>query len=102
MRKLIEELQTEIERRDLKDAALEGLFLALQIVKAHNPWYPVTELPPSMDEDGVQISYLITHNGFHFVAYHNEVSWYNESDLEYIAMATDTDVHWTFLPEVTQ
>lgn len=37
MKKLIEELQTEIERRDLKEAALEGLFLALQIVKAHNP-----------------------------------------------------------------
>jgi len=41
MKKLIEELQTEIERRDLKEAALEGLFLALQIVKAHNPWYEI-------------------------------------------------------------
>jgi len=41
MRKLIEELQTEIERRGLKEAALEGLFLALQIVKAHNPWYEI-------------------------------------------------------------
>lgn len=43
MRKLIEELQTEIERRGLKEAALEGLFLALQIVRAHNPWHEVTK-----------------------------------------------------------
>ncbi len=35
MKKLIAELQTEIERRDLIEGALEGLFLALQIVTAH-------------------------------------------------------------------
>ena len=51
MRKLIEELQTEIERRGLKEAALEGLFLALQIVKAHNPWHGVAELPPVCEQE---------------------------------------------------
>lgn len=100
MKKLIEELQTEIERRDLKDAALEGLFLALQIVKAHDPWIEVSELPPAMDKDGFQIAYLLNYKGFCWVAYHNEVSWYDESNQEYITRANDTDAKWTYLPEV--
>lgn len=70
MKKLIDELQTEIERRDLKEAALEGLFLALQIVKAHNPWHEVAEdgLPEPdkllwflCRDGGVYLGYYLTY-----------------------------------------
>ena len=96
MRKLIEELQTEIERRDLKEAALEGLFLALQIVKAHNLWYDVTELPPRDElEPGFSIDLMISDGENYRLGYYvfESNSWVMHSYFK------KPVTHWTYLPE---
>lgn len=87
MKKLIEELQTEIELRELKDTALEGLFLALQIVKAHNPWHDVTELPQKYD------TYLVVTEGNCIDMAHFAMIW---SDGQ---MTSGRPIKWTYLPE---
>lgn len=87
MKKLIEELQTEIERRDLKEAALEGLFLALQIVKSHDPWIDVSEEPPKYD------TYLVVTEGNCIDMAHFAMVW---SDGR---MTSGRPIKWTYLPE---
>ncbi len=105
MKKLIEKL--EVLKRvspslsDWGEGYTSGVMDALQLVKAHNPWIGVSEeLPPAMDKDGFQIAYLLNYKGFCWVAYHNEVSWYDESNQEYITRVNDTDAKWAYLPEV--
>lgn len=101
MRKLIEELQTEIERRDLKEAALEGLFLALQIVKSHDPWIDVSELPPSRDEKGDYIQYLFKFDDTNdvYIAFNDgEERWYEVYDESFL-MIGKYGAKWTYLPE---
>lgn len=96
MKKLIEELQTEIERRDLKEAALEGLFLALQIVHAHNPWYDVTELPPIDEkEPDFSIDVILTDGEYFRVGYYafRTASWIIH---RYFKKPV---THWSYLPE---
>ncbi len=98
MRKLIEELQTEIERRDLKEAALEGLFLALQIVKAHNPWHEVTELPPPYEQDpyrSIEILILTADGNIYTGVYVYEEKLFIILNRRSIAK----EIGWTYLPE---
>jgi hypothetical protein len=97
MKKLIEEL--ELERADMSRSncdygELSGFAAAVDIVRAHNPWHEVVELPPEweqyrkqsinvlvLSEEGkVEISYY--HFGFK--------SW----------GATFAPIGWTYLPEV--
>lgn len=98
MKKLIEELQTEIERRKLKDIALEGLPLALQIVKSYDPWIDVSELPPREAHRSYSIDVLVrdgTSKPF-TVAYYSyeQKKWKWEYDFSCKV------THWTYLPEV--
>ena len=99
MRKLIEELQTEIERRGLKEAALEGLFLALQIVKAHNPWHGVGELPPIDEkEPDFSIDVMVTNGNGYRLGYY---SFRTESWVIHRYFRNPSKVtHWTHLPEL--
>ena len=96
MKKLIDKLEKEC-LIGLKDAGYGGWQTgfrdAIDIVRAHNPWHEVTELPPEweqyrkqsinvlvLSEDGkVEISYY--HFGFK--------SW----------GATFTPIKWAYLPE---
>lgn len=100
MKKLIEELQTEIERRELKDIALEGLFLALQIVKSYDPWIDVgKELPPreqtSSGEMDYSIDVLMTDGRDCRVGYYRySLNLWNAS----IHLRDVT--HWTYLPRM--
>lgn len=98
MRKLIEELQTEIERRDLKEAALEGLFLALQIVKAHNPWIPISELPPR-DESvpDFSIDVMVTDGESYRLGYY---AFRTKSWILHKYFRGNSPTHWAYLPEV--
>lgn len=100
MKKLIEELQTEIERRDLKDAALEGLFLALQIVKAHNPWYDVTELPPYHEgqfKDSIEVNVMDFKSKIKSAGYYSYERKCWQTDYRPMNVT-----HWAYLPELPQ
>ena len=96
MKKLIEELQTEIERRELKDIALEGLFLALQIVKSYDPWIDVCELPPDGNRVNLSIEVIVKNKRNEMTVGHynyNHSKW--ECDFEPFI-----PIKWTYLPEV--
>lgn len=96
MKKLIEELQTEIERRDLKEAALEGLFLALQIVKAHDPWIDVNkELPPLFALGMSRDVLTIAGDKMNVKCYDWELKRWSGSPHV-------TVTHWAYLPEVKE
>ena len=100
MRKLIEELQTEIERRDLKEAALEGLFLALQIVKAHDPWIDISEeLPPPYEQEpsrSIEVLILTEDGNIYTGVYDYEQKAFFILNRRSIAK----EIKWTYLPEV--
>ena len=56
MKKLIDELEKAIE-----EAAFLDFYDALNIVRAHNPWHEVTELPPIDEkEPDFSIDVLLT------------------------------------------
>lgn len=99
MRKLIEELQTEIERRDLKEAALEGLFLALQIVKAHDPWIDISEeLPPPYEQEpsrSIEVLILTEDGNIYTGVYDYEQKAFFILNRRSIAK----EIKWTYLPE---
>ena len=99
MRKLIEELQTEIERRDLKEAALEGLFLALQIVKAHDPWIDISEeLPPPYKQEpsrSIEVLILTEDGNIYTGVYDYEQKAFFILNRRSIAK----EIKWTYLPE---
>lgn len=97
MRKLIEELQTEIERRDLKDAALEGLFLALQIVKSYDPWIDVSELPPERGNAKMFSIVVIISDGISTdLGYYDfECKTWRHKNI----LGDFTPIKWTYLPE---
>ena len=63
MKKLIEELEakyTQLYRNGHDDEFLGGFDEALHIVKSHNPWHDVSELPPPYEQDkGRSIEVLI-------------------------------------------
>ena len=97
MKKLIDELEAMARKLfrnpNANDDTCKGFDHALQIVRAHNPWHEVGELPPEweqyrkqsinvlvLSEEGkVEISYY--HFGFK--------SW----------GATFTPIKWAYLPE---
>ena len=97
MKKLLKELETKFKSDAVQwcsSGYQDGFDHALQIVRAHNPWHEVAELPPEweqyrkqsinvlvLSEEGkVEISYY--HFGFK--------SW----------GATFAPIGWTYLPEV--
>jgi len=100
MKKLIEELQTEIERRDLKEAALEGLFLALQIVKSYDPWIDVSEeLPPPYEQErgrSIEVLILTEDGNIYTGVYDYEQKAFFILNRRSIAK----EIKWTYLPEV--
>ena len=55
MKKLIEELEAMARKLfrnpNANDDTCKGFDHALQIVRAHNPWHEVTELPPVCEQD---------------------------------------------------
>lgn len=100
MRKLIEELQTEIGRRGLEEAALEGLFLALQIVNSYDPWIDVSEeLPPPYEQErgrSIEVLILTEDGNIYTGVYDYEQKAFFILNRRSIAK----EIKWTYLPEV--
>ncbi len=99
MKKLIDEL--ELERADMSRSncdygELSGFAAAVDIVRAHNPWYEVTELP----EHGTVLTHLsivvwCTDGESRSIGYYNYRSgmWYAEGLILPV-------IKWTYLPEL--
>ena len=104
MKKLIDELELEcadMSRSNCDYGELSGFAAAVDIVRAHNPWHEVTELPPRrIDSDTLNSEYSIdvyTTDGFNTSCgcydYMNG-EWYTDADL--------IPTHWAYLPEVVK
>lgn len=113
MKKLLKELETKFKSDAVQwcsSGYQDGFDHALQIVKAHNPWYDVTELPPRVIDDGVQMEFTIevlalTDRGAIERAYYHHYTkewYYYHYTKEWVTSETVTPINvikWTYLPE---
>lgn len=91
MKKLIKELE-KLSRvspslTEWGEGYIPGVMDALQIVKSHNPWHDVTELPQKYD------TYLVVTEGNCIDMAHFAMIW---SDGQ---MTSGRPIKWTYLPE---
>ena len=94
MKKLIDELEVARDNADsIKEA--QAVQLCINIVRAHNPWHEVTELP----EHGTVLTHLsivvwCTDGESRSIGYYNYRSgmWYAEGLILPV-------IKWTYLPE---
>lgn len=103
MHKLISELESALENYELNfggtqydDGMVSGLETAIQIVKAHNPWHDVSELPPLCEFGRLSDTLLVkgAKSGEISTGYYRAV--YKEWHVDY---GNFTVTHWTYLPE---
>lgn len=107
MKKLIEELEVlkRVSRPLLSEwgeGYTSGVMDALRIVKSHDPWIDVSELPPSRDEKGDYIQYLFKFDDTNdvYIAFNDgEERWYEVYDESFL-MIGKYGAKWTYLPEV--
>lgn len=111
MKKLIEEIETRanesatregVHSSPFEEGVAVGLNIALQIVKSHDPWIDVGELPPSRDEKGDYIQYLFKFDDTNdvYIAFNDgEERWYEVYDESFL-MIGKYGAKWTYLPEV--
>ena len=93
MKKLIDELEKAIE----EDAFLD-FYDALNIVRAHNPWHEVTELPPPYEQDPyrtIEILILTADGNIYTGVYVYEEKLFIILNRRSIAK----EIGWTYLPE---
>lgn len=100
MKKLIEELETKRDsynrNADYTTGIIQGLNIAINIVKSHNPWYPVAELPPDGNRINLSIEVIVKNKRNEMTVGHynyNHSKW--ECDFEPFI-----PTHWAYLPEV--
>lgn len=110
MKKLIEKLEKEKQYQTAQKTFAgywyaKGLDLALQIVKSHDPWIPISKLPHKderiqLAEYGIEYSISVILTDQDKINF--EVGFYNYNSKEWIlpSDADFTPTHWTYLPEV--
>ena len=103
MKKLISELESMARRLfrnpNANDDTCKGFDHALQIVRAHNPWHGVAELPPVCEQEpDFSIDVMVTNgNGYRlgYYAFRTE-SWVMHKYFRNPSKVT----HWAYLPEL--
>lgn len=100
MKKLINELEAKKnsydQSGDYTTGRIQGLMTAISIVRAHNPWHEVAELPPdgSRVNLSVEVNVKNKRNGITVGHYnYNHSQW--ECDFEPFI-----PTHWAYLPEL--
>ena len=101
MKKLIDELEKELEKiRDngKAHAVKNGLQRAISIVRAHNPWHEVGDLPEMRNKDYSVRVMVINNNGRQHFGYYYLPSrqWFDTYDATEII----EPAKWAYLPEV--
>lgn len=100
MKKLLDELEkfhnntSETHSSDYR----HGIWSALQIVRAHNPWHEVTELPPPYEQDpyrSIEILILTADGNIYTGVYVFEEKLFIILNRRSIAK----EIGWTYLPE---
>lgn len=102
MKKLIEELRakyTQLYMIGHGDELLNGFGRALEIVKSHNPWVPISILPPEVNNSGNSLDVVLTDGSKRMISYyrhpHREWAYESFGDCQFF-----DPTHWTYLPEV--
>lgn len=111
MKKLLDELEAGKKFTDeifndtpVGKALKEGFEAAYRIVRAHNPWHELTELPPKAVVGGIEKHYSIdaimrneytTRIGFY---HYEECEWQYDNGSDY--NPDYIPFHWAYLPEV--
>ena len=101
MKKLLDELEKELEKiryNDNAHAVRNGLQRAISIVRAHNPWHEVTELPPPYEQDpyrSIEILILTKDGNIYTGVYVFEEKLFIILNRRSIAK----EIGWTYLPE---
>ena len=103
MKKLIDELEAMARKLfrnpNANDDTCKGFDHALQIVRAHNPWHDVTELPEREDDLSTYSICVLVRTGDReppSVAYYSYERKKWQWDYDFSA----TPTHWAYLPEV--
>ena len=100
MKKLIDEL--ELERADMSRSncdygELSGFAAAVDIVRAHNPWYEVSELPPvDESEPDFSIDVMVTNGEGYRLGYY---AFRTKSWVLHKYFRGSHPTHWAYLPE---
>ena len=102
MKKLIDELEAMARKLfrnpNANDDTCKGFDHALQIVRAHNPWHEVTELPPPYEQDpyrSIEILILTADGNIYTGVYVYEEKLFIILNRRSIAK----EIGWTYLPE---
>lgn len=97
MKKLIDELEVARDNADsIKEA--QAVQLCINIVRAHNPWHEVTELPEMRNKDYSMRVMVVNSNGRQCFGYFYLPSrqWFDTYDATEII----EPAKWAYLPEV--
>lgn len=95
MKKLIEKLESAIE----EDAFLD-FYDAIEIVKSHDPWIDVCDLPPERGNTKMFSIVVIISDGIS-----TDLGYYDFEYKQWIHKSTGSDftpIKWTYLPEAKQ
>ena len=102
MKKLLDELEAMARKLfrnpNANDDTCKGFDHALQIVRAHNPWHEVTELPPPYEQDpyrSIEILILTADGNIYTGVYVYEEKLFIILNRRSIAK----EIGWTYLPE---
>ncbi len=102
MKKLLDELEAMARKLfrnpNANDDTCKGFDHALQIVRAHNPWHEVTELPPVYEQDpcrSIEILILTADGNIYTGVYVYEEKLFIILNRRSIAK----EIGWTYLPE---
>lgn len=99
MKKLIDELVEKFNSKEVQysnERFAYGFRAALQIVRAHNPWHEVGELPPRDEKAGdCSINVWVTDGE------RRNIGFYDFAENVWIlGKAYSKVTHWAYLPEV--
>lgn len=104
MKKLIKELE-KLSRvspslTEWGEGYIPGVMDALQIVKSHNPWHDVTELPPYHEgqfKDSIEVNVMDFKSKIKSAGYYSYERKCWQTDYRPMNVT-----HWTYLPELPQ
>ena len=97
MKKLLDELEVARDNADsIKEA--QAVQLCINIVRAHNPWHEVAELPEMRNKDYSMRVMVVNSNGRQCFGYFYLPSrqWFDTDDATEII----EPAKWAYLPEV--